>query len=477
LSTDRHRRSLCPTPAIEEEETMTAATGLEKELRPRVSGAMFLPDDPDYDDARAVYNGVHDRRPAVIVSAAGTADVVAAVAFARDHDLPLAVRGGGHGVAGFATCDGGVVIDLGHMRRVEVDAERRLARAEGGCTWGDFNDATHASGLATTGGVVSTTGIGGLTLGGGLGYLSRTFGFSCDNLVAAELVTADGDVLACSESENDDLFWALRGGGGNFGVVTSFEYRVHPVAEILGGPIFLPLDGAVLQSCLDFVARAPERLGAVLGLALAPPVPFVPEEWHGRPAIGLIVCWTGPVEEGEDALRPLEELPILGRAVGPMPYPVINTLFDELLPPGLRHYWKTHSVREIPEEAVDVHLRHGARVPTIESGVFFFPLDGAAQRVAPDETALGFRDAALSIAITATWHDPADDRKNVAWVRDYYDALRPYAREAAYVNFLSAEDQQSVRAAYGGNYDRLMEVKRRFDPDNLFRLNQNIDPR
>jgi FAD binding domain/Berberine and berberine like len=455
---------------------MSTVTGLESELRARVSGELVLQDDREYDEARAVYNAIHDRRPTVIVRAARTEDVAAAVTFAREHDLLLAVRGGGHGVAGFATCDGGVVIDLGGMRRVDVDAERRMARADGGCTWGDFNDATYAFGLATTGGVVSTTGIAGLTLGGGLGYLSRTFGFACDNLAGAEVVTAEGEVVTCSETRDSDLFWALRGGGGNFGVVTSLEYRLHPVAEIWGGPIFFPLDAEILRDCLDFVAQAPEQLGAIFGVAAAPPVPFVPEEWHGKPAIGLIACWTGPLEEGEQALRPVGEWPTLGLGVGPMPYPVINTLFDELLPPGLRHYWKTHSVRDIPEEAAAVHVEHGARVPTVESGVFFFPLDGAPQRVASDHTALGFREAALSIVISATWHDPADDQSNVAWVRGYYDALRPYAQEDAYVNFLSGDDQDSVRAAYGSNYERLAEVKRRYDPDNLFSLNQNIRP-
>jgi FAD/FMN-containing dehydrogenase len=454
----------------------TQMTGLASDLGPQVNGEIVLPGDPDYDEARAVYNAVHDRRPAVIVQAGGTADVVAAVRVARDRGLPIAVRGGGHGVAGFATCDEGVVIDLGRMRRVEVDADRRRARAEGGCTWADFNQATHASRLATTGGVVSSTGIAGLTLGGGLGYLSRTCGFSCDNLAAAEVVTADGEVVQCSESRNEDLFWALRGGGGNFGIVTSFEYRLHPVAEILGGPIFFPLDRDVLQALPEFVSQAPEHLGAVLGVALAPPLPFLPEEWHGRPAIGLIVCWTGPSREGEEALRPLEELPIIGRGVGPMPYPVINTLFDELLPAGLRHYWKTHSVDDVPDEAVDIHLEHGARAPTVESGVFFFPLDGAPKRVSADATALGYRNAAFSIVITGTWHGAADDERNVAWVRDYYDALRPYAQDGGYVNFMPAEDQDRIRATYGSNYDRLLEVKRRYDPDNVFRLNQNIDP-
>jgi Berberine and berberine like len=239
----------------------------------------------------------------------------------------------------------------------------------------------------------------------------------------------------------------------------------------VSGELVLPDDRDV-----DFVAQAPEQLGAIFGLASVPPVPFMPEEWHGKPAIGLIACWTGPLEEGEQALRPLEEWPTLGRGVGPMPYPVINTLFDELLPAGLRQYWKTHSVHDIPEEAAAVHIEHGARVPTIESGTFFFPLDGAPRQVGPDHTALGLRESVLSIVITAVWHDPADDQSNVAWVRDYYDALRRYAQEDAYVNFLAADDQDGVRAAYGSNYDRLAEVKRRYDPDNLFRLNQNIRP-
>jgi FAD/FMN-containing dehydrogenase len=455
---------------------MATVTGLERELRPLVNGEIVLPGDSEYDAARAVYNGMHDRRPAVVVRVAGTADVAAAVTFARTRELPLAVRGGGHGVPGFATCDQGVVIDLGRMRRVEVDPERCLARADGGCTWSDFNDATHAFGLATTGGAVSTTGIGGLTLGGGMGYLNRPYGLSCDNLLAAEVVTAAGEVLTCSESRNEDLFWALRGGGGNFGVVTSFEYQLHPVREILGGPIFFPLDGDVLRDCLDFVTRAPEQLGALLGLALAPPVPFVPGDWHGKPVIALIVCWTGSREEGEAVLGPVEAWPTVGRGVGPMPYPIINTLFDELLPAGLRHYWKTHSVGELPDDALAVHLEHAVRVPTIESGVFVFPLDGAPQRVAEEETAVAYRSARLSIVIAGTWHDPADDDQNVAWVRDYYDALRPYAEEGAYVNFMPAEDQDQIRASYGNKYDRLIEVKRRYDPDNVFRLNQNIDP-
>jgi FAD/FMN-containing dehydrogenase len=455
---------------------MTAVTGLESELRARVSGELLLPGDSGYDEARAVYNGIHDRRPAVIVRVAATEDVAAAVTFARNHEFPLAIRGGGHGVAGFAACDGGVVVDLGAMRRVEIDTERRLARAGGGCTWADFNAATHAFGLATTGGAISTTGIAGLTLGGGLGYLTRPCGFSCDNLVAAEVVTANGEVLTCSESRSDDLFWALRGGGGNFGVVTAFEYRLHPVGEILGGPIFFPLDGEVLRRFEEFITGAPEQLGVLLGIALAPPLPFVPEEWHLKPALGLIVCWTGALADGEEVLRPLQEWPAVARGVRPMPYPVVNTFFDELLPAGLRHYWKTHCVAEISDGSVDVHLEHGARVPTIESGVFFFPLDGAPKRVPAEATAVDFRDAAFSIVFAGAWHDPADDAQNIAWVRDYYDALLPYADEGAYVNFMPGDEANRAPATYGDKYERLVAVKRRYDPENVFRLNQNIDP-
>ena len=456
---------------------MTAVTALETELRPRVSGELLLPGDPGYDEVRAIYNGIHDRRPAVIVRAEGNEDVAAAVAFARLHDLPLAIRGGGHGVAGFASCDDGVVVDLGAMRRIDVDVDRRLARAQGGCTWGDFNAATHAVGLATTGGVISTTGIGGLTLGGGLGYLNRPCGFSCDNLVAADVVTADGALLTCSAGENDDLFWALRGGGGNFGVVTAFEYRLHPAGEILGGPIFFALEGEVLLEIDRFIRAAPEQLGALVGIALAPPLPFVPEEWHLKPVIGFIACWTGELDDGVEVLRPLEDLPVVGRGVGPMPYPVINTLFDELLPAGLRHYWKTHCVAEMSDEAVEVHLRHGAQLPTLESGVFFFSLDGAPKRVPADATAVGFRDAAFSVVIAGTWHDPADDAPNIAWVRDYYDALRPYAQEGVYVNFMADAVGGAARATYRDKYERLLAVKRRYDPENVFRLNQNIDPK
>jgi hypothetical protein len=449
-----------------------------EDLKANLRGELIRTGDENYDEARKVYNAMHDRRPALIVCAAGVADVIAAVRFAGEHDLLLAVRGGGHSIPGFGTCDGGLVLDLRRMRGIRVDPERRVVRAEGGCTWADLNHATNAFGLATTGGIVSTTGIAGLTLGGGLGYLARSCGLSCDNLIAADVVSADGSFVTCSEERNEDLFWALRGGGGNFGVVTSFEYRLHPVANILGGPTFFTLDGDVLRGYRDLILEAPEELGALLGLALAPPAPFIPQEWHGKPVCVVLACWTGPTDEGEEILKIFETwAPVLGRVVGQMPYPVINTLFDELLPPGLHHYWKGHFMRGLPDEAIEVHLEYGARIPSAETATLLFPIDGACHRVSPEETAFAYRDADFAVGLGPSWPDPADSAANTEWGRRYSEAVAPYVEEGGYVNFMSDDDQGRVRANYRQNYDRLVEVKRRYDPNNLFRMNQNIAPR
>ncbi|MDI5983404.1 FAD-binding oxidoreductase [Halomonas sp. M4R5S39] len=461
-------------------ERSAARTLSADELRPlgeRLHGALIQPDDARYDEARRVYNALHDRRPALIVQAAGVADVMTAVTFAREHELPLAVRGGGHSVPGFGTCDGGLVLSLERMRGLRVDPERRRVRAEGGCTWADLNHATTAFGMATTGGIVSSTGIAGLTLGGGLGYLARSCGLTCDNLLSADVVTAEGRFLTCREGHHEDLLWALRGGGGNFGVVTSFEYRLHDVADILGGPTFYPLEAAVIRGYRALIAEAPEALGAVLGITLAPPLPFVPEQWHGRPVVVVLTCWRGPATE-DDAIR--ERLgrlgPVVGQFVQRMPYPVINTLFDELLPAGLHHYWKGCFTRELTDEAIDVHLDFGARMPCLQSATLLFPVDGACQRVAPDATAFAYRDATFATVLGPSWPDPADSEHNIAWGRAYYQALRPYSEEGGYVNFMSADDADRVRADYRQNYDRLVEIKTRYDPSNLFRLNQNIAP-
>jgi FAD/FMN-containing dehydrogenase len=448
-----------------------------KTFEARLRGRLIRPVDPGYDEARRVNNGMHDHRPAAIVRAAGVADVMAAVKLAREHDAVLAVRGGGHSVAGFGTCGGGLVLDLGGMRGIRVDAEGRTVRAEGGCTWGDLNHATHAFGLATTGGIVSTTGIAGLTLGGGVGYLSRTCGLSCDNLLSADVVMADGSFVICSEDREPDLFWALRGGGGNFGVVTSFEYRLQPVAEIFGGPTFFPLDGDVLRAYREFIVKAPEQLGAVFGITLASPLPFLPEEWHRKPVSAVIACWTGSAEEGARILEPLKGWGrIVGAQVGPMPYPALNTLFDELLPAGLQQYWKGNLMRAISDDVVEIHVAHGARAPSLESSTLIYPVDGACHRIAPERTAYAGRDATFSTVIAGAWPDPAENERNIRWVREYHDALRPHAEEVGYVNTMAGDDQGRVRAAYGDRYARLAGIKSRVDPSNLFRLNQNIQP-
>ncbi|HEV8564757.1 MAG TPA: FAD-binding oxidoreductase [Actinomycetota bacterium] len=448
------------------------------QLRGQVDGEVIATGDAGYDEARAVYNAMIDRRPAVVVRPSGTEGVVAAVNFARENGLDLAVRGGGHSVPGFGTCDDGVVIDLSTMRAVTVDATNRTARAQGGATWGDFNDATHAHGLATTGGIISTTGVAGLTLGGGIGYLARGFGLSLDNLISADVVTADGRQLTASENENADLFWALRG-GGNFGVATALEFRVHPLENIYGGPMFYELAdaGDVLRFYREFIADAPEQFGGFPAWQIAPPLPFIPEDRHGDTFMAFVACWAGPIEEGESVLKPFHDVaPVVAEMVGEMPYPALNSAFDALVPPGLQHYWKANFVKELTDDAIAAHLQHGPNVPAVNSTMHIYPINGACHRVAPDATAFAYRDASFATVIAGMWPDPAHNDANTRWVRDYYDATAPLSEEGGYINFMAGDDQRRIKANYRGNYDRLVEVKRAYDPDNVFHLNQNIQP-
>ncbi len=449
------------------------------QLREQVRGDVISTGDEGYEEARRVYNAMIDRRPLAVVRAMNAGDVMAAVNFARESGLDLAVRGGGHSVPGFGTCDGGLVIDLSRMRGVRVDPAASTARAEGGATWGDFNAATYPFGLATTGGIVSTTGVAGLTLGGGIGYLTRGFGLSLDNLLSVDVVTADGRFLVASERENEDLFWALRGGGGNFGVVTSFEFRLHPVKDIYGGPMFYELSevGNLLRFYREFIADAPEQLGAFPAFQIAPPLPFIPEDRHGDTFIAMVACWAGPLAEGENALKPFHDVaPVVAEHVGPMPYPALNGAFDALYPPGLQHYWKASFVKELTDEAISAHEAHGPDVPAVNSTVHIYPINGAAHRVAPDATAFAYRDANFVTVIAGMWPEPGQNDANIAWVRDYYEATAPHSEEGGYINFMAADDQDRIRANYKGNYERLVDVKRKYDPDNLFHLNQNIKP-
>jgi FAD/FMN-containing dehydrogenase len=449
------------------------------QLREQVRGEVFTPGDEGYEQARKVYNAMIDRHPAIVVHCANAGDVMSAVRYAVDNDLEVAVRGGAHSVPGFGTCDGGLVVDLSGMRGVRVEPRTGTARAEGGATWGDFNAATNAFGLATTGGIISTTGIGGLTLGGGIGHLARGYGLSCDNLLSADVVTSDGEFRVASQGENPDLFWGLRGGGGNFGVVTSFEYRLHPVSQVYGGPIFFELRdaGDVLRFYRDFIQDAPEELGAFPAFQIAPPLPFIPPERHGEPLVAIVACWAGPIEQGERAVGPFREVaPVVAEFVGPMPYPAINTAFDALVPPGLQHYWKANFVKELTDDVIEGHLAFGPKLPAVNSTVHIYPINGACHRVASDETAFAYRDANFATVIAGMWPDPADNEANTDWVRSYYNATAPHSEEGGYVNFMASDDQDRVRANYRGNYDRLVALKRDWDPRNLFHLNQNIMP-
>ncbi len=444
-------------------------------LRAQLQGELVLPGDADYDGARETFNAMHDLKPGAVALVAGPEDVVRSILFARDHDLPLAVRGGGHSLPGFSSVDGGLQIDLRRLCRVEVDAAGRSARVGGGATWGQFNEAAHAHGLATPGGVISTTGVGGLTLGGGIGYLSRQFGLACDNVVAAELVTADGTILRCDETEHADVHWALKGGGGNFGVVTEFEFRLHPVGEILGGPTFFKPSPGVLEGFRDALATLPSEFGALLGLTRTPALPFVGEEHHGQPTMALITSWTGDDDGISDVLELIGGWgEIIGQHVGPMPYTVINTLFDDLLPFGLRNYWKSLVSRSMDDQAIDVHCRQVDSVPTVESGVFFHPINGACHDRGPTDTAFPHRDATAVVGIYGTWHEAADDDANRQWVRACYDDLRSHYGDGEYVNFAPDDDPDAPISIYGENYERLSRIKREYDPQNLFRRNQNV---
>lgn len=454
------------------------ATGIDA-LRDQVRGKISTAGDADYDAARAVHNGMIDKKPAAVVKVSQVADVIACVNFARDNALDLAIRGGGHSAPGFGTWDNALVIDFANTTGVRVDPAKGTARSDAGATWADFNHATHAFGLATTGGIVGTTGVAGLTLGGGIGYLDRKYGLSCDNLLSADVVTAEGKFLTASEHENDDLFWALRGGGGNFGVVTSLEFQLHPVDMVHAGIVVYPLEHAetVAKFYRDYLANAPEEFGAFLAFALGPPVPFLPVEWHGKPVCVVVGMWTGEQSAGPARWQPfLDVAPVAGSMVAPMPYPALNQAFDAMLPKGLRGYWKADFMKELDDGAIDVHISHATSIPTIPTAVHLYPIDGAVQRVGTTDTAFANRNVKFAPVIATFWEDPADDAANVAWTREYAEALRPFSAPGGYINFMDGDDLPRVAENYGPNYQRLGEVKAKYDPQNLFHVNQNIVP-
>ncbi len=439
-------------------------------FRPRIRGGVLGRGEDGYDRARSVFNAMIDRRPALIVQCAGVADVIAAVTFARDHDLLVSVRGGGHGVTGNAVCDGGLVIDLSRMRSARVDPAKRTARAGGGVTWGDFDHETQVFGMATTGGIVPTTGIAGLTLGGGIGYLNRKYGLACDNLLSADVVTADGRFLKASAEENDDLFWGLRGGGGNFGVVTALEYRIHPVGPVLGGELIFPLDRAkeTLRFYRDWSTAAPDEVRADATLLSGPE----------GPALAIVVCYCGSIETGEKVLRPLRHfgLPIAD-TVAPSPYARIQNLLTEVLTPGFLHHWKSGFFRSFSDDAIEKLVDFfDAAVPSPFAAVAIEHLGGAIGRVDERETAFSHRRAQHSCLVLRGWREPAASQDNVAWARGCYGVVEPFLEQGVYVNYLGEEGESRVRAAYGLNYQRLAALKQKYDPTNFFRGNQNIRP-
>ena len=459
--------------------TTTAADAARTEMS-GFKGRLIDPTDATYDEARSVYNAMIDKQPALIAQCADADDVATAVRFAADRGLLLAVRGGGHNGAGLGTCDDGLVIDLSSLKQIDVDPEARTVRVGGGCTWGEVDAATNEHGMATPSGIISTTGVGGLTLGGGIGHLTRKCGLTIDNLLEAEMILASGERVVASADENPDLFWAIRGGGGNFGVVTSFQFRLHEVGTVIGGPTFWPVEASadVLSAYREFLPAAPRELNGFFAYNSVPPAPPFPEELHLRKVCGIVWCYVGGEEDAAAAMAPLLDAvpePLL-HGVQPMPHSALQSAFDGIYPRGDQWYWRADFVNEIPDEAVEIHAKYGAEMPTMKSTMHMYPIDGAAHDVGPTDTAWSYRDARWGSVFAGVDPDPANRDEISRWSIDYHEALHPYSAGGAYVNMMMDEGQERVRASYRDNYSRLARIKRQYDPDNVFRVNQNIEP-
>ena len=458
----------------------TQSSKVGKELRGMIKGSVLIPDDPGYEEARQIWNAMIDRRPAMIVQCANADDVSAAIAFARRNKLEISIRGAGHNIAGNALCNDGLTIDFSNMKNVRVDAGKRRAYVEPGATLANLDEATQAHGFATPVGINSTTGIAGLTLGGGFGWLTRKHGMTIDNLVSVDMVTADGRKIRASETDNPDLFWAIRGGGGNFGVVTQFEFQLFPVGpEIFAGLIVFPFSQAkqILNKYRQFVNSAPEELNVWVVLRKAPPLPFLPENVHGKEVVVLPIFYSGAVAQAEKLIAPLRAFgQAHGEHLGAQPYVAWQKAFDPLLTPGARNYWKSHNFTELADGAVDSIIEFAGKLPSPQCEIFIGLIAGAPNRIASDAMAYAHRDAKFVLNVHGRWDEAKDDPKCMAWARDFFKASAPYASAGAYVNFMTAEEGDRVAAAYGANYDRLVQIKKHYDPDNIFHLNQNIKP-
>jgi FAD/FMN-containing dehydrogenase len=452
-----------------------------QEFAESLAGRLIRPDAPEYDETRALWNGMIDKKPAFIARCNGVADVISAVSFARENRLPVSVRGGGHNIAGLASVDNGIMIDLSSMRAVDVDPKARTVRVQGGATWGDVDHETQAFGLATPSGIISTTGVAGLTLGGGFGWLSRKYGLTADNLLSADVVTADGELVKANLDENPDLFWGIRGGGGNFGIVTSFEFRLHEVGpEVLFGPtVYRSEDAAdVLRHYREFARQAPNECSVNVDFLTAPPLPFLPEDVHGTKVLFVVQFYAGDMEEGEEILRPLREYgdPIAD-AVAPTPYAAAQSISDPLYAKGFRNYWKSHNFMALSDEIIDTLVACAAKLQTPQSDILIHQLGGAINEYASDASAYPHRDIEFVVTIGGRWEESAKDEACVSWVRECHDALAEHMDAGVYVNFLShGEGEDRLRVAYGDNYEHLREIKTRYDPENFFHVNQNIKP-
>ncbi len=463
-------------------ETSQAASTLDKtavaSFKASLRGELIRQGEASYDEARKVYNGMIDKRPAFLARCVDAADVIAAVNFGREHNLLIAVRGGGHNGAGLGTCDDGLVIDLSRMKSIRVDPVRREVRVEGGCTWGDVDHATHPFELAVPTGFISTTGVGGLTLGGGLGYLTRKYGLTVDNLLGVDMVLADGSFVTANEKENADLFWAVRGGGGNFGVVTSFLFRGNPVgATIYGGPIFWSLEHAdkVMRFWRDLILTGPEEINGWFGFHTVPPVDMFPQVHHLKKMAVVTWCCTGDLEKVEQVFKSIRAVaPPAMDFAGPIPLPALQSMFDGLYPPGLQWYWNADFFTELSNEVIDNHIQYAKQLPSVHSTMHLYPINGAAHRVGKNDTAWSYREANFAQVIVGVDPDPANNPRTIAWSKEYWRTMHPYSAGGAYVNMIMDEGQERVKAAYRDNYPRLAQIKAKYDPQNLFRVNQNI---
>ncbi len=459
---------------------MTTLNTKTEQLKNRVKGRVVLPDDADYDEIRTIWNAMIDRRPAVIMQCAEADDVPPALAFARENNLEISIRGGGHNIAGKALSEGGLMIDFSSMKDVRVDAANRRAYVEPGATLADFDQAVQKHGLATPVGINSTTGISGLTLGGGFGWLTRKYGMTVDNLVSADVITVDGKKIKASEKENNDLFWAIRGGGGNFGVITQYEFKLHPVGpEILAGLFVFPFAQAkqILEKYYTFTQSAPEELTVWVVLRKAPPLPFLPEEVHGKEVVVVAVFYAGDLAQGEKLIEPLRHFGDLhGEHLGVQPYTQWQQAFDPLLTPGARNYWKSHNFTELNGNLFDTMLEFAGKLPTPQCEIFIAHITGAANRVPADSMAWGHRDANFVLNVHGRWDEASEDEKCISWARTFFEASKPYASSGAYVNFMTEDESDRVIDAYSGNYARLVDIKRQYDAKNILHMNQNIKP-